>query len=149
MIFDTSAVIALAQNEPHARQVAAALISGRQPVIPAPIATECLIVLTSRLGPKGRTVFERIRSEFSISVGEYAADHVVVALQAFTRFGKSRHPAGLNFGDCMTYASAYASGGPLLPSAMLSPKPTSNSTASSATGHRLINELVGSGHVPP
>lgn len=114
MIVDTSAVVALVQNERRARQVAAALISGRHPVIPAPIATECLIVLTSRLGPKGRTVFERIRSEFSISVGEYAAEHVVVALQAFTRFGKGRHPAGLNFGDCMTYASAYVSGGPLL-----------------------------------
>ena len=114
MIVDASAVVALAQNEQSAREVAAALISGRRPVIPAPTATECLIVLTSRLGPAGRTVYERIRSEFRIAVGEYGEDHVVAALNAFTRFGKGRHPAGLNFGDCMSYAAAYISGEPLL-----------------------------------
>jgi ribonuclease VapC len=114
VIVDASAVIALAQNEVRAGDVAAALIGDRHPVISAPTATECLLVLGSRLGPRGRTVFERIRSEFSIGVGHYVEDHVVAALQAFTRFGKGRHPAGLNFGDCMSYAAAYVSGEPLL-----------------------------------
>lgn len=114
MIIDASAIIALAQNEPSARQIAAALISDPQPVIPAPTATECLIVLTSRLGPTGRTVYERIRSEFHITVGHYVEEHVVAALQAFTKYGKGRHPAALNFGDCMSYAAANISGEPLL-----------------------------------
>lgn len=114
MIVDTSAIIALAQNEPTATDVVAALIRDRHPVIAAPTATECLIVLTSRFGPTGRTIYERLRAEFNISVTPYTEDHVVPALQAFTRFGKGRHAAGLNFGDCMTYAAARVSGEPLL-----------------------------------
>lgn len=114
MIVDTSAIVALAQNEPKAVEIAGALISARNPVIAAPTATECLIVLTSRFGPKGRTAYERIRAEFNISVSRYTEDHVVAALHAFTRFGKGRHPAGLNFGDCMTYAAAHVRGEPLL-----------------------------------
>jgi ribonuclease VapC len=114
VIVDTSALVALTQNEPEAVEITAALISARDPVIPAPTATECLIVLTSRLGPKGRTAYERLRTEFAIGVGSYTEDHVVAALQAFTRFGKGRHPAGLNFGDCMSYAAASVAGEPLL-----------------------------------
>lgn len=114
MIVDTSALVALITNEPEAVQIATALIGARDPVIAAPTATECLIVLTSRLGPRGRTAYERIRAEFNIGVGAYTEDHVVTALQAFTRFGKGQHPAGLNFGDCMTYAAAFVSGEPLL-----------------------------------
>ncbi len=114
IVVDTSAIVALARNETKAAEVAAALISERNPVIAAPTATACLIVLTSRFGPRGRTVYERIRAEFNIGVGPYTEDHVVVALQAFTRFGKGRHAAGLNFGDCMTYAAAHVSGEPLL-----------------------------------
>jgi ribonuclease VapC len=114
VIVDTSAIVALAQNEPQAPQVAAALISDRQPTIAAPTATECLIVLTSRFGPTGRTIYERLRAEFHIVVSSYADEHVVAALQAFTHFGKGRHPANLNFGDCMTYAAARVTSQPLL-----------------------------------
>lgn len=114
MIVDTSAIVALAQQEPQAVQIAAALLRDRQPAIPAPSATECLIVLTSRLGPPGRTAYERIRSEFNITISQYTADHVIAALHAFTRFGKGRHPAALNFGDCMAYGTAQVSGEPLL-----------------------------------
>lgn len=114
MIVDTSALVALAQHEPQAVEITTALISAADPVIAAPTATECLVVLTSRLGPKGRTVYERLRAEFNISVGPYTEDHVVAALQAFTRFGKRRHPAQLNFGDCMSYAAAAVGGHPLL-----------------------------------
>lgn len=114
MIVDTSAIVALAQDEHKAADVVAALIGDRQPAIAAPTAIECLIVLTSRFGPAGRTIYERFRAEFNISVSQYAAEHVVAALQAFTRFGKGRHAAGLNFGDCMTYAAARVSGEPLL-----------------------------------
>ncbi len=114
MIVDTSAIIALAQNEPQGHQVAAALLSDGQPAIAAPTATECLIVLTSRFGPRGRTIYERLRAEFNIAVSPYGDEHVVAALQAFTNFGKGRHPAGLNFGDCMTYAAARVTSQPLL-----------------------------------
>jgi ribonuclease VapC len=114
MIVDTSAMVALIQNEATAVPITAALISDRSPVISAPSATECLIVLTHRLGPVGRTAYERLRTEFNIAVGHYTEAHSTAALNAYTRFGKGRHPASLNFGDCMTYAAAQLSGEPLL-----------------------------------
>ena len=114
MIVDTSAIVALVQNEAPAGSITAALISDRSPVISAPTATECLFVLTHRLGPVGRTAYERLRTEFNIVVGEYTEAHSIAALHAHTRFGKGRHPASLNFGDCMSYAAAQLSGEPLL-----------------------------------
>lgn len=114
MIVDTSAIVALAQNEPRAVDVAAALVGDTDPAISAPTATECLIVLTSRLGPTGRTVYERLRAEFTITVAPYTEDHALAAWHAFTRFGKGRHPAALNFGDCISYAAARVSGQPLI-----------------------------------
>lgn len=114
MIVDTSAIVALAQNEPQAVEVAAALVNDPSPAITAPVATECLIVLTSRLGPTGRTVHERLRVEFNITVAAYTEAHAVAAWHAFTRFGKGRHSAALNFGDCMSYAAAWVSGQPLV-----------------------------------
>lgn len=114
MIVDTSAIVTLAQNEPQAVEVAAARVSHPSPALTAPVATECLIVLTSRLGPTGRTVYERLRVEFNITVAPYAEDHAVATWHAFTRFGKGRHPAALNFGACMSYAAARVSDEPLV-----------------------------------
>ncbi len=114
MIVDTSAIVALAQNESPAVEITAALVSDRSSAIIAPVATECLIVLTSRLGPTGRTVYERLRVEFNITVAPYTEDHALAAWQAFIRFGKGRHPAALNFGDCMSYAAARVGGEPLV-----------------------------------
>ena len=114
MIVDTSAILVLVQNEPRKEEVCSALIGDKNNVIAAPTATECLIVLTARFGPVGRTVFDRIRSEFNITIGDYTDAHVTAALRAFSRFGKGKHPAGLNYGDCMSYAAAYVNGQPLL-----------------------------------
>lgn len=94
MIVDTSAVVALVQGErPHATLVAAALAGAHSPVMSAPTVAECLIVLTARHGPVARTIFERLRSEIGLS---------------------ERHRAALNFGDCMTYATAQLGHQPLL-----------------------------------
>lgn len=114
MIVDTSALIALIQNEPAAEQVAAALASTRNPVIGAATLTETLIVLTARQGPIARTVFERLRSEINLGVAEFTADHAYAAQRAYQRFGRGNHSASLNFGDCMTYATAQLAGEPLL-----------------------------------
>jgi ribonuclease VapC len=114
LIVDTSAIMALAQNESHAAEITAALVGDPSPVIIAPVATECVIVLTSRLGATGRTVYERLRVEFAITVVSYTEEHALTAWLAFTRFGKGRHPAALNFGDCMSYAAARVPGQPLL-----------------------------------
>jgi ribonuclease VapC len=102
------------RRPPEALEVASALAGDRQPGISAPNATESLIVLSHRYGPVGRTVFERVRQEFNIAVVNYTEAHIAVAQRAFVEYGKGRHPAALNFGDCMAYAAAQLSHEPLL-----------------------------------
>lgn len=115
MIVDTSAIVALIQDEqPHARLVAAALAGARSPVMSAPTIAECLIVLTARHGAVARTIFERLRSEIDLGVADFTERHAAAAQRAFLQYGKGRHPAALNFGDCMTYAAAQLSHEPLL-----------------------------------
>jgi ribonuclease VapC len=115
MIVDASAIVALIQNEqPQATLVAAALAAARRPVMSAPTVAECLIVLTARHGPVARTIFERLRSEIGLGVTDFTEEHAAAAQRAFLQYGKGRHPAALNFGDCMTYAAARLSHEPLL-----------------------------------
>lgn len=114
MIVDSSALIALIQNEPAAEQVAAVLAGARHPKIAAPTLTETLVVLTARHGPVVRTVFDRLRGEINLDVAEFNADHAYAAQRAYLHFGRGRHPASLNFGDCMSYAAAQVSREPLL-----------------------------------
>ncbi len=115
MVIDTSAIAALIQNEqPHATLVAAALAGARSPIMSAPTVAECLIVLTARHGAVARTIFERIRGEIVLAVTDFTDGHAAAAQRAFLRYGKGRHPAALNFGDCMTYAAAEMSHEPLL-----------------------------------
>jgi ribonuclease VapC len=115
MIIDTSAVLALIQDEqPQSAQVATALASDRDPIMSAPTVAECLIVLTARHGPVARTIFERLRTEINLHVENFTDEHAVAAQRAFLQYGKGRHPAALNFGDCMTYAAAQLSHQPLL-----------------------------------
>lgn len=114
MIVDSSALIALIEGEETAEQIAAVLAGTRNPVVAAPTLAETLIVLTSKHGPVARTVFDRLRSEINLGVAEFTDAHALATQRAYLRYGKGRHPAGLNFGDCMTYAAAELAGGPLL-----------------------------------
>lgn len=115
MIVDTSAIIAVLQREdPHAKQVAAALAVDRSPVIAAPSVVECLIVLSSRHGPVARTVFDRLKTEINLSVMDFTAEHAAAAHRAYLQYGKGRHRAALNFGDTMTYAAARLANEPLI-----------------------------------
>lgn len=114
MIVDSSALIAMIQAERHAERIAAIMAGAGALAVPAPTATECLLVLTHRYGAVGRTLFERVQSEFGCRTVDYTAEHVPLALRAYTDYGKGRHRAALNFGDCMTYASARLLWEPLL-----------------------------------
>lgn len=113
--YDPATGVALVQGErPHATLVAAALAGAHSPVMSAPTVAECLIVLTARHGPVARTIFERLRSEIGLSVSSFTAEHAAATQRAFLRYGKGRHRAALNFGDCMTYATAQLGHQPLL-----------------------------------
>lgn len=115
MIADASALIALIENEePHSAAVVAALAAHRPVRMGAPSIAECLIVLTARHGPAGRTIFERLRTEIKLGTIDFTAEHAIAAQRAFARYGKGRHRAALNFGDCMAYAVAIIAREPLL-----------------------------------
>lgn len=72
------------------------------------------MVLSSRLGEDSRRLLDDFLQEMDVEVIPFTAQHYEVAVDAFERFGKGRHPAALNFGDCLTYAVARLSGLPLL-----------------------------------
>lgn len=114
MIIDSSAVVAAITNEHDETAVLRAVAAARSPAIGAPTLLETGMVLLSRLGPSGRTQLVRFCDHFSIQQLAFTEEHQKVALDAFQRFGKGRHPASLNFGDCLSYATARVARQPLL-----------------------------------
>jgi ribonuclease VapC len=114
MIIDSSAVLAVIIKEPGHERVVHELAASQETRMGAPTQLETGIVLTARLGPRGKTILARFLQENAIQIVAFDEDHAAVALDAYSRFGKGRHPAALNFGDCCTYATASLSGEPLL-----------------------------------
>ena len=114
MIVDSSALVAILRDEPPAERLARAIAAAREAFVPAPCYLEACMVIAGRKGPDSRPVVEELLATLGLGVMPFAAEHARVATEAFLRFGKGRHPAGLNFGDCMAYAVAQAAGAPLL-----------------------------------
>jgi ribonuclease VapC len=114
VIIDSSAVIAILLKEPGYDRVRGRLAASQNVGIGAPTVVDSSLVLCSRLGHAGKTLLARFLQEAEIEIAEFTADHWTVAADAFIAFGKGRHRAGLNFGDCMTYAVAKLAGEPLL-----------------------------------
>lgn len=115
MIFDTSAIIAIILREPtHTKLVEKILTDTGRLAIGGPTLVETGIVLSARTGHHGRTLLSRFVEETALEVVPVGADHWGVAVDAFVRYGKGRHPAALNFGDCLSYAVAKIAGEPLL-----------------------------------
>ena len=114
MILDSSAIIATIRGEPAAAGLAPILADADRVSVGAPTLLEAGIVLIARLGPAGRTLLVRFCDELGVDELPFTELDWPVALDAFQRFGKGRHPAALNFGDCLTYAVAAASGRSLL-----------------------------------
>ncbi len=114
MIVDSSAVIAILLKQPGYERLRDRLATSEQARIGAPTVVESSMVLCARLGYAGKTLLARLLQEAGIEVVEFTADHWTVAADAFIAYGKGRHRAGLNFGDCMTYAVAKLAGEPLL-----------------------------------
>jgi ribonuclease VapC len=114
VILDSSAVIAILLREPGHDRLRDHLAASEQVGIGAPTAVESSLVLCSRAGRAGKTLLARFLQEAEVEVVEFTADHWTVAADAFIAYGRGRHRAGLNFGDCMTYAVAKLAGEPLL-----------------------------------
>ncbi len=82
--------------------------------IGAPTLAEAGIVIEARLGLDARAVLERFVADFEVETIPFGAAHWREALAAFRRYGRGRHAADLNFGDCLTYAVARLAEAPLL-----------------------------------
>jgi ribonuclease VapC len=114
VIVDSSAVVAILLREPGHEPLLERLATEPAAAIGSPTLAETGMVLTARLGAAGTTLLARFVHEAGLVVVPFADEHWVAAVDAFRRFGKGRHPAGLNFGDCLTYATANLAGEPLL-----------------------------------
>ena len=114
MIVDSSAIVAILLKEPGYERLRDYVAAAKQVSVGAPTVLESSLVLCSRLGHAGKTLLARFLQEAEIEVLEFVADHWMVAADAFLAYGKGRHRAGLNFGDCMTYAVAKLAEEPLL-----------------------------------
>ncbi|MEO8812134.1 MAG: type II toxin-antitoxin system VapC family toxin [Caulobacteraceae bacterium] len=114
MIIDSSALIAILENEPESRAFRAAVERDPVRLISAATMIEASMVALGRQGETGLATLNVFCDKADIATASLKPEHVELAVDAFRRFGKGRHPAGLNFGDCFSYALAKATGEPLL-----------------------------------
>jgi ribonuclease VapC len=113
MILDTSAVVAIVMKEDSCEELLRAM-AGATVAIGAATLTETAIVLSARLGFDTRALVSRLLSEASITVVPFGESHYAAAVDAWLHYGKGKHPASLNFGDCLSYAVARLANEPLL-----------------------------------
>jgi len=114
MILDSSAIMAIVFQEPGYENLIQKLASAETVWIGAPTLVECGIVLSARLHIDARGMLTRFLEEADVTVVPFADIHYGTAVGAWRKYGKGRHPAALNFGDCMAYAVAKLAGMPLL-----------------------------------
>jgi len=113
MILDTSAVVAIVMKEPGYEELLRTMANGN-PAIGTATLTETAIVLSARLESDARSLLARFLSEASIAIVPFGESHYGAAVEAWLRYGKGKHPAALNFGDCLSYAVARLADEPLL-----------------------------------
>ena len=114
MVIDTSALLAVLQNEPERRAFNEAIEAADVPLLSAATYVECSMILESRYGAEGVRDLDHFIARARITLVPVDAEQARIARDAFRRYGKGRHPASLNFGDCFSYALARALGRPLL-----------------------------------
>jgi ribonuclease VapC len=114
MIVDSSALLAMLLKEPEGQLIDKAIADSGDCRISSGNYLETSIVALGRNGPDGLRDLDLLIARFRIEIAPFTESQAYLARQAFARFGKGRHPAGLNFGDCMAYALAKETGEELL-----------------------------------
>ncbi len=114
MIIDTSAILAILFEEPDADHFLSAIAADSSRRISTATLLETTIVLESRSGPAAGHELDAFLRRAQIELEPVTTELAQTARQAWRRFGKGNHPAGLNFGDCFAYALAIATQEPLL-----------------------------------
>ena len=114
MVIDTSALVAMMTGEPCADRLVAALESATERLVSAATVVEASMVLMGRYGDVGDAQLDRFLRSIGAEVVPVGEEHATLARDAALRFGKGRHPAALNFGDCFSYALSVVRRSPLL-----------------------------------
>lgn len=114
MILDTSAILALLSGEPEAARIGRAVLHAVVRRVSAANLVEAGIVVQARFGDDGARDLDLLVAKLALTIEPVTARQSDLARRAFRRYGKGRHPAGLNFGDCFAYALAKETGEPLL-----------------------------------
>ena len=114
MVIDTSALLAILQDEPERRAFNEAIEAADTRTMSMANFVEASIVIESRYGAEGIRDLDLFIERAAIELVDVTLAQGHAARRAFARYGKGRHPAGLNFGDCFAYALATDRGEPLL-----------------------------------
>ena len=114
MILDSSAIVGVVLREPGFEDLVRKAARAEALGVGAPTLVEAGLVLTSRLGRDARGLLRGLLHEWGAVTIPFGEDHWQAAVAAYVRYGRGRHEARLNFGDCMAYAVARLAGEPLL-----------------------------------
>lgn len=114
MVLDTSAVLAILQDEPERRQFNEAIDAAEARSLSTASFVECSMIVESRYGPDGVRDLDLFVAKAQIFLVPVDEEQANLARRAFRKYGKGRHPAGLNFGNCFSYALSKALQEPLL-----------------------------------
>ena len=114
MVIDSSALLAILFDEPERRSFNQMIEADPVRLLSAANFVEAALVVEARLGEAGGREFDLFIHRAEIEIVPVDADQAEIARRAYRRYGKGRHRAGLNFGDCFAYALAKTRGEPLL-----------------------------------
>lgn len=114
MVIDTSAIVAILRNEPEAVRLERALVADQIRLVPATCVLEARMVLVSRRGEHALAEIDLWLKKIEAAIIAVDADLVDLATQGWLTYGKGRHPAALNFADCISYALSKRADEPLL-----------------------------------
>ena len=114
MVIDTSAIVAILSDEPRALEFETAMANDTVRLLSAATLLETAIVIESRYGPAGGRELDLLLHAAQVEVVSVSREQAEMAREAWRRFGRGRHRAGLNYGDCFAYALSKVSGEPLL-----------------------------------
>ena len=114
IVVDASALSAILDKEPDAARYAEAIAEADTPLISAATLLELHIVMLNRRGASAVQIVDRLIQDAAFQIENFTAQHLELAREAYARYGKGKNVAGLNYGDCFSYALAKATGLPLL-----------------------------------
>ena len=114
MVIDSSAIIAILCNEPERYDFNRKIEADSRRLISAASVFETSIVLETRYGEEAYRELDFFILKATIKIHPFDAEQLEIARRAYRQYGKGRHPASLNYGDCFSYALAKQTGEPLL-----------------------------------